>query len=301
VSAAQFGAVIVQQSTASASKLAETKGKEVYFTTYYPPRAEAQVPQHLYVYAHILACCQAVRADVNGLKNPAITIDPHQRHVRASEDLKIGAPLTVRVRSPQLQFEPTEQTQAWSGEWQRFSFPFVPPLELLNRTINIEVSIWKNELRVGYLVCAVQVIMPTNPLARTKLMHVYAAKSRTYFVSYSRKDTAIVRAYCEAHRGDGDIYFIDTENIPPGALWETALALGIDQADVFKLFWSTNSAASENVRHEYLYALQHRCLEGDCKGFICPVFWEEPIPKVPWELQRINFTRIYPERFMIAA
>ena len=48
----------------------------------------------------------------------------------------------------------------------------------------------------------------------------------------------------------------------------------IDEADVFQLFWSTNSMHSEQVRQEWEHALTL-----DRPNFIRPTYWEQPMPR----------------------
>jgi hypothetical protein len=78
--------------------------------------------------------------------------------------------------------------------------------------------------------------------------------------------------------------------VAKGEDWRSALASAIDQSDIFQLFWSDNSAGSPNVRDEWEYALQHKCPETRCVGFIRPVCWNDPIkPSPPEELGHLNF------------
>src|ERR1700757_1667638 len=48
----------------------------------------------------------------------------------------------------------------------------------------------------------------------------------------------------------------------------------ISEADIFQLFWSSNSMRSKYVRHEWEYALSLKR-----PNFLRPTFWEDPIPK----------------------
>lgn len=69
----------------------------------------------------------------------------------------------------------------------------------------------------------------------------------------------------------------------------------IDEADVFQLFWSSNSMRSAFVRQEWEHALALRR-----PSFVRPVYWEEPLPEDPEEglppdeLRRLHFQRIVP-------
>ena len=64
----------------------------------------------------------------------------------------------------------------------------------------------------------------------------------------------------------------------------------IDQADIFQLFWSSNSMNSEYVRREW----EHAQALGR-RGFIRPTYWEVPMPQSnnprlpPDELAKLHF------------
>ena len=67
----------------------------------------------------------------------------------------------------------------------------------------------------------------------------------------------------------------------------------IDQADVFQLFWSSNSMGSPHVRREWEYALSL-----GRPALIRPTFWEDPFPESPANslppesLRRLHFHRL---------
>ncbi|WP_222104811.1 hypothetical protein, partial [Candidatus Accumulibacter aalborgensis] len=42
-------------------------------------------------------------------------------------------------------------------------------------------------------------------------------------------------------------------------------------------------------REEWQYALQYRCPDSKCEGFIRPVYWQKPMPDPPPELSHVNF------------
>lgn len=87
----------------------------------------------------------------------------------------------------------------------------------------------------------------------------------------------------------GNDVWIDTSAIRPGEEWREAIKKAIREADVFQLFWSRHSASSKEVRKEWEYALETRCADGNCHGFIRPVYWEDEMPECPPELGHLNF------------
>jgi hypothetical protein len=138
-------------------------------------------------------------------------------------------------------------------------------------TLFIRVSIQVATVEVAHINCAVEVMKQEagssqniaeadNPLAEASLNSNTSSLYQTIFISYSRKDTEVVKVYKLVQEAVGNIAFKDTDSIRAGENWRSALALAIDQADIFQLFWSENSAQSENVHNEWEYALKHiRC------------------------------------------
>jgi hypothetical protein len=60
----------------------------------------------------------------------------------------------------------------------------------------------------------------------------------------------------------------------------------IDQATIFQLFWSETAAQSPYCQQEWEYALK---LNRDNQYFIRPVYWMQPMPLPPTNLQHLHF------------
>lgn len=75
------------------------------------------------------------------------------------------------------------------------------------------------------------------------------------FISYSRKDSHIIDRL--AARLERDCYevFVDRDDITPGASWSQRIVDAINQADMFVVVLSSNSAKSDNVAKEIDLAL----------------------------------------------
>jgi hypothetical protein len=113
---------------------------------------------------------------------------------------------------------------------------------------------------------------------------------RKVFASYSRRDAAVVRHFDDVMATLGERYLIDVRDVRAGELWSPRLEELIRQADVFQLFWSSDSMRSQFCRAEWEYALGL-----NRERFVRPVFWESPMPRddgnglPPPELDRIGF------------
>lgn len=77
---------------------------------------------------------------------------------------------------------------------------------------------------------------------------------RRIFASYSRKDSRSVHELVRLMRMTGAPVFLDTDSIPAGENWREILTAALQQADLVAVFWSYNSAMSEEVRKEYQFA-----------------------------------------------
>src|SRR5579885_209483 len=125
-----------------------------------------------------------------------------------------------------------------------------------------------------------------------------ASPWRKIFPSYSHKDTHIIEEFEHFIEAIGDKYLRDVKVLRSGEVWDKRLEELIGEADVFQLFWSSNSMNSEFVRRELECALRIPKLY-----FVRPVYWEEPLPGesdpelLPSELRKLHFHKIsFPQK-----
>lgn len=124
----------------------------------------------------------------------------------------------------------------------------------------------------------------------SKLEPAQASPYRKIFPSYSHLDSNIVEQAQRLGAAIGDVYLRDRTALRSGEEWNARLLELIDEADVFQLFWSSNSMRSEYVRQEWEYA--HSLAR---RNFIRPTYWEEPMPHSddpllpPDSLQSLHF------------
>jgi hypothetical protein len=113
---------------------------------------------------------------------------------------------------------------------------------------------------------------------------------RRIFPSYSHQDTAIVEQAEAFGLMLGDVYLRDRTTLRSGEDWDARLLELMDQADVFQLFWSSNSMRSNYVRREWEHAVAL-----NRPSFIRPTYWETPMPTSarpvlpPDELRSLHF------------
>lgn len=97
------------------------------------------------------------------------------------------------------------------------------------------------------------------------------------FISYSRRDTEVVKQIvAQLEAADIKVWF-DTEDIKPGKQWRKQIVEGIDTAEAFILHLSPDSGASENVLKELNLA------EEALEPFILPIMLKDM--KIPDEMR----------------
>ncbi len=113
---------------------------------------------------------------------------------------------------------------------------------------------------------------------------------RRIFFSYSHCDTAVVEQVEQVLSSLGDEVMRDARALRSGEVWGERIEQMIRDAEIFQLFWSTNSMTSEFVSKEWRYALTLAR-----PNFIRPTYWEQPMPELPdidlppAELRRLHF------------
>ncbi|MGD9702228.1 MAG: toll/interleukin-1 receptor domain-containing protein [Acidimicrobiia bacterium] len=192
--------------------------------------------------------------------------------VAALPELKRGVELTLSVEIDGAEVWPRSQTQPLEEPVQRamfrFRFPQLPP----DGRATGEVTAMVGPLTVAVVPIELQVaLINAFVSARPKrsTAHVY----QSIFASYSHRDTEIVEEIERAIAALGNPYLRDVAALRSGEEWDEQLLEMIDGADLFQLFWSSNSMRSPHVRREWEHALAL-----NRQGFIRPIRWEDPMP-----------------------
>ncbi len=213
--------------------------------------------------------------------------------------LKYGAELTIIPELEGFLFEPATQTVVWKGETIRAKFSMqttsVPANSSVNGSVKVALGpITFIEVRISVFVQPEQGAQKTLYGTAIQIAHNF----HKIFVSYSHKDTEIVLSCKKAGEMLNNKYLMDITDLHSGDKWDDKLLRLIDEADVFQLFWSKNSAKSQNVEKEWRRAVKKQeNLENSTKNteadFVQPRFWSkiiyEPIPEL---LNKFHFEKI---------
>jgi hypothetical protein len=205
-------------------------------------------------------------------------------------DSLVGIPeegrLHVMPFVPGIEFEPPQHTFLWLQPIRQVEFSLRADPGMEGRTARGTLTVFLGAVIVADIALAIPVESTVDE--REQPVGEVASPYRRLFASYSHKDEAIVRQFESYARGLGDRYVRDAIDLRAGEQWDSRLCELIDGADVFQLFWSTNSMDSSLVRREWEHALTV-----DKPQFIRPVYWQVPLPTgeglPPISLARLHF------------
>jgi len=163
---------------------------------------------------------------------------------------------------------------------------------LVGSVVRGAVRIWCGPLLIGEVSLAIRVTA-SAAAAPPPTVAESAPRYRRIFPSYSHADGAIVDGFAEIVRTFGDEYLRDVVALRSGERWRERLPELIEEADVFQLFWSSNSMRSRYCREEWEHALAL-----GRPFFVRPFYWEDPRPEdranglPPAALDALEFVKV---------
>ena len=264
---------------------------EVAFAAY-PPRAlEPGVARKLLVYLHLEAALGQVEEDAAG-RHGAAALDFRRSEAKSRARLAEGTEILLVPQGEGLAFEPPEASLLWSPPWQRTKFEVAATGENLGHVAEASLGCYVGPLLVAEIRLPIVLLAPgeAESAAGEQPDPAVAKPYQAIFASYSHDDTALVKAMETAYQALGMDYLRDVMTLKAGQNWSEELLAMIDKADIFQLFWSEQASKSPYVEQEWRRALRlHRQKGG---AFIRPIWWQQPMPKVPRELSRIHFAPV---------
>ncbi|HLL76357.1 MAG TPA: TIR domain-containing protein [Pyrinomonadaceae bacterium] len=188
-------------------------------------------------------------------------------------------------------FNPPAQGVLWLRDAHRAEFEMSASPNYEGQVLRGSLTIFLGRLILADIPITVRV---DSTLPAPTPEHFEQSSARAYrkiFPSYSRLDADVVEEFERYAEAMGDKYLRDVSTLRSGEEWDERLRELIEQAEVFQLFWSSNSMRSQFVRREWEHALSLRR-----PNFVRPTFWEEPMPRdgelPPEDLARLHFHRI---------
>ncbi len=203
--------------------------------------------------------------------------------------------LTFLPSVPGITFNPDRRVFRWLEDVHCEELRLKAAAELDGTTARGRLSVYLGSILLAEVEMAIKVDSQFRALG-TKPESAQVDHARPYrriFASYSHRDVEIVRQFEGFARSFGDRYLRDVVDLRAGEHWGPGLLRLIEEADVFQLFWSTNSMSSEFVQREWEHALSL-----SRTAFVRPTYWEEPLPETPDHslppeaLRRLHFHRL---------
>lgn len=215
---------------------------------------------------------------------------------QSSQDAGAAIPrageITFKPHVPGIEFNPPLRQFRWEESVHREEFKMRASADLDGQTANGWLRVYLGPLILAQVNLSIKVDSKHSTAVEAPPASSHARPLRKVFASYSHKDRAVVerveQSVADSHLGLD--YLRDATRLRAGEVWNDSIKQMIAQADMFQLFWSTNSMYSNFVRREYEYALSLRI-----PSFVLPVYWEDPFPEKPEEnlppeaLRRLHF------------
>ncbi len=190
-----------------------------------------------------------------------------------------------------IEFDPPERAFRWQGEVQEARFRLRTSRAFERRQLRGRLSVFCDAVLIADVSLSIRVDSAESAPAPALVEHDTARPYRRIFVSYSRSDLAVVEQVAAIENLIGGEFVRDWNRLRAYEEWDPRLLEFVAQADVFQLFWSSNSMYSSDVRREWEYALS---LERP--SFVRPVYWEDPMPAdaglPPPTLASVPFQRV---------
>ena len=258
------------------------EAQEVQFSAYYPREVRPNEWQPLQAYVFKKFAESNIAEDAAREIGP---LDAFRRIVeRARHTIAEGDMISATPTLPGFQFNPPQVTIGFYEDWHRLSFKLRATDAPLNQAANGFLTFTANGLIVADVPLSVFVTHDITQKAPQ------ASESRpvydTVFASYSHRDTHIVERVEAAAKTLGLTYLRDVITLRSGENWSDQLLEMIEQATIFQLFWSAESAKSPHCRMEWEHAVKLNRQQGN---FVRPVYWSQPMAPPPQPLQHIHF------------
>ena len=261
--------------------------ENVQFTVYRPKKIKPQKWYTLLAYAH-LSELRPGEDEVDPIERMELEArkilgeESREDYSRATEDSSQSVPrqgeITFVPFIPGVEFNPPLKSFFWleSVHGQEFRMRASPALD--GKTARGYVSVFLGSILLAEINVSLRV--ESTEVRQDEPVQLIGEKParpyRKIFPSYSHKDREIVSQIAHYAEVTGDKYMLDIYELRSGQNWKKWMHEAIEDADIFQLFWSTNSMRSQNVKLEWMHALR---LER--QNFIRPTYWENPLPKSP--------------------
>ena len=200
-----------------------------------------------------------------------------------------GAEVTVVPTVPGCRFNPRRQCVEWLEELHTVEFRLQASPEIpgytTRRPLRGHVRVYVGPLLIAEIPTSIRA-SHTTVSEEPDEAGVAQPFSRV-FVSYSHEDVRIVSLLQQAYELVRIDYLRDVTALRAGDRWNSRLLEEIDRADRFQLCWSVAASRSPYVEQEWRRAFAVQSSRRN--QFICPFYWQKPMPTPPTELGDLHF------------
>ena len=193
-----------------------------------------------------------------------------------------GSRLHFELRMPGLEVDDPLASIVWRGRTEAVQFGVRVPARAPAGTVIGTLEISLDSAPLGH----VKFKLAIERRAVEASSEPQGEQARRYsaaFISYASRDRDEVLRRVQMLASVGIKYFQDVLTLEPGDRWSKKIELGIDECDLFLLFWSSEAKRSEWVRREVEYALSRKAGNDLSPPEIRPVIVEGPPIIEPWE------------------
>jgi len=288
--------------------------ENVQFTVYAPRKIKPRKTYSLLAFAHLTARrpgadtdepdpIEEVKAQAERLLgNQTANYDDVKQ--ASTQPVPHGGELTFIPVVQGIEFSPPRRTFNWRKSVHREEFDMWVASEIADQTLSGRLTVLLGSLVIAEV--ALVITVDRNATSQAERVSVdqpmSARRVRQVYASYSRSDEPVVAELAQVAPLFGTRFVTDRTHLDPGEDRIQGLQRLIRGADMFQLFWSSNSMRSPETVEEIKYAASL-----GRPGFILPTYWEEPLPRSvsenlpPPEIERLQFHRIYPGAITHAA
>jgi serine/threonine protein kinase/TPR repeat protein len=201
--------------------------------------------------------------------------------------------ITIVPEVQGIEFNPSQRQFVWQEPVHREEFLARASGAAEGRVLRGKITFFLGALIVSEINVKVTVTAGESAEPEVHPMRDRGQVYRRIFASYSRRDKLIVDHFEGIVAAFGDRYLRDVHHLRTGEEWSPGLQRMICEADIFQLFWSSNSMRSPHVRQEWEFALSL-----GRSNFVRPTYWQEPFPEdetsdlPPPPLRKLHFQHL---------
>jgi hypothetical protein len=281
--------------TSGSSSLPE---ENIQFTVYRPATLAAGRWHRMLVFTHVdespdQAPDEMTPAQEVSERAQRILAEEFESYRQLAADSQFPVPRESEVilipDVPKITFNPPRRSFIWATDLRVHDESFLvrAPNELTGSLARGRLSIFLGHLLLADIAITFRIESVSSNRAASEQLRSSTRPFRKVFASYSHRDVQIVKAMEHHVKALGYDYLRDVVHLRSGQPWNDRLLGLIHEADIFQLFWSSNSARSTHVEREWRYALRL-----NREAFVRPAFWEVPMPPPPEPLTSLHFYRL---------